>query len=613
MRKHILVLALGAVSLGAAQETFNARGAYTKREVQIPMRDGVKLFTSLYIPKDTKQKYPFMMVRTPYSVGPYGTSFGRLGPSPEFAREGFIFVNQDVRGRYMSEGEFQWMTPYIPNKKPGQVDESTDTWDTIDWLLKNVENHNGRVGITGVSFPGHYATQALIDPHPALKAASPQAPMADNWLGDDMHHNGAFFLPHAMNFVAGFGRARTGPTKRYDGDVFRHGTRDGYQFFLNMGPLKNAAKKYGMDKIRLWKEWMEHGDYDEYWQKQNVPQHLKKVGDVPVMLVGGWFDAEDLYGPLAIYRAIEKASPLINRTILVMGPWYHGSWGGGVGDSLHDIKWTTKTAEDFRAKFQLPFFKEFLKGTGEFNRPEATVFDIGADKWREFDEWPPRTAGDAKLYLGESLAATPSVGKAFDEYVSDPAKPVPNSATITTGMARSYMIEDQRFVWNRPDVLSYATPALSNDVTMAGPLTATLHVSTTGTDADFVVKLIDVYPRDTAARSPRNESVTMGGYQMLIRGEPMRAKYRNSWSKPEPLTPKRITKVEFVLPDVMHTFRKGHRIMVQVHSSWFPLTDRNPQTFVNIYNADEKDFRKATHRVYLAGKNASHISFKALP
>ncbi|MBA3725132.1 MAG: CocE/NonD family hydrolase [Armatimonadetes bacterium] len=613
MKKNFF-LAFAVLSAAApAQEPFDVRAAYTKREVQIPMRDGVKLFTSIYVPKDKGQKYPFMMMRTPYSVGPYGTAFGRLGPSPEFAREGFIFVNQDVRGRYMSEGEFQWMTPYIPNKKPGQVDESTDTWDTIEWLLKNVENNNGRAGITGVSFPGHYATQALIDPHPALKAASPQAPMADNWLGDDVHHNGAFFLPHAMNFVAGFGRARIGPTQRYEGDVFSHGTPDGYQFFLNMGPLKNAAKNYGMDKIRLWNEWMAHGDYDEYWQKQNVPQHLKKVGDVPVMLVGGWFDAEDLYGPLAIYRAIEKASPLVNRTILVMGPWYHGSWEGGAGDSLHDIRWTTKTAEDFRTKFQLPFFKEFLKGTGEFNRPEVTAFDIGADKWREFDEWPPRAASDAKLYLGESLAATPSNGRLFDEYVSDPAKPVPNSATITTGMARSYMIEDQRFVWNRPDVLSYETPALPNDVTVAGPITATLHISTTGTDADFVVKLIDVYPSVTSARSPRDESVTMGGYQMLIRGEPMRAKYRNSWSKPEPLAPKRITKVEFVLPDVMHTFRKGHRIMVQVHSSWYPLTDRNPQTFVNIYEADDKDFRKATHRVYLSGKNASHISFKALP
>ncbi len=607
-----LALAAGLSCPSLAQESY-VREHFEKREVQIPMRDGAKLFTAVYIPKAEGPAAPFLMMRTPYSCRPYGPGQfrGALGPESNFTRERFIFVYQDVRGRYMSEGGFKWMTPYIPNKKPGDVDESTDTWDTIDWLLKNVPNHNGRVGVYGTSFPGHYAAQCLIDPHPALKAVSPQAPMADNWIGDDMHHNGAFFLPHAMGFISGFGKRRDGPTQDYGPRVYSMGTPDGYRFYLEMGPIRNALTKYNMNQIEIWKEWVTHGDYDAYWQAQNVPQHLKRVAHVAVMTVGGWWDAEDLHGPLAIYRAIEQYNPGNNST-LVMGPWYHGSWNGGAGNSLHDIRWNTNTAEDFRAKLQMPFFKRYLMDEGKPDIPEAMMFDVGADTWRRFEEWPPKSARSLSAYLqpGGKLGFAPAsaVRGSFAEYVSDPSKPVPSSASISTGMPRQYLIEDQRFAWQRPDVLGFESEPMKEDLTLLGPITATLYVSVTGTDADFVVKLIDVYPDDAPNDSPRGPEIRMGGYQMLIRGEPMRAKYRRSWSRPAPMPSNKVEKVEFVLPDICHTIRKGHRLMVQVQSSWFPVVDRNPQTFCNIFNAREADFRKATHRVYLSLPHASSLT-----
>lgn len=603
-----------------AQQGNYVREHYVKREVEIPMRDGVKLFTSIYAPKDSSKPAPFLMMRTPYSCAPYGPDAYRnaLGPEREFTQEGYIFVTQDVRGRYMSGGDFHWMTPYIPNKKPGQVDESTDTWDTIDWLLKDVPNNNGRVGIYGTSFPGHYAAQALIDPHPALKAASPQAPMADNWLGDDMHHGGCFWTPHAMNFIAGFGKHRDGPTQNYGPPVFQHGTPDGYRFFLEMGPLKNADEQYLHHRIALWDEWMEHGDYDAYWQPQNVPQHLGHVGDVAVLTVGGWWDAEDLAGPLAIYRSIERKNPS-NNSRLVMGPWYHGSWNFGPGTSLYDISWQTHAGDDFRNNLQRPFFREYLWGDAHADIAKVTMFDDGTDAWRKYPRWPPAESHPLSLVLrpGHKLEMGGGEGddKAhrFDEYVSDPERPVPCSAEISVGMPRQYMIEDQRFVWKRPDVLAYETPPLAEPVTLAGPVTAALYVSTTGTDADFVVKLIDEYPNDAPDNSPRGPEVRMGGYQMMVRGEPMRAKYRHSWSHPEPLTPGKVEKVEFTLPDICHTFRKGHRMMVQIHSTWFPLMDRNPGKFCNIYRASEGDFHKTTQRIYLAGPTDSHLTVTALP
>jgi putative CocE/NonD family hydrolase len=597
-------------SLVVAQEAvYQVKDHYVKSEYQIRMRDGVKLFTSVYAPKVTTQKYPIMMIRTPYSVAPYGPDSYRtsLGPSSLFMNEGFIFVYQDVRGRVMSEGDFKWMAPYKPRKSgANDVDESTDTWDTIEFLLKTLANHNGRIGMWGISYPGHYAAQALIDPHPALKAVSPQASMADNWLGDDMHHNGALFLPHAFNFIVNFDRPRTGPGQQ-SYQRFDHGTNDGYKFFLEMGPLANANNKYLKGEIKIWNEWMEHGDYDEYWQAQNVPQHLKKVTPA-VMTVGGWFDAEDVQGPLSIYQAIEKNNPGA-WNILVQGPWCHGCWAHGNGDKLGGVGFSSSTSAFYREKIEFPFFMYFLKDKGEMKLPEAYVFETGSNVWKTYDSWPPKNVEVKKIYLQANgkLSFDPpheSTSDRYDEYLSDPGKPVPFLNQIAINMKYEYMTDDQRFAATRPDVLVYQSDVLTEAVTLAGPLSADLYVSTSGTDSDFIVKLIDVFPDRT--QDP------MDGYQMLVRGEPMRAKYRKSWSKPEPMKPNEVTSVPFLLPDINHTFGKGHRIMIQVQSTWFPLVDRNPQKFVNIYQAQNEDFQKATQRVYRSGNYRSNLKVNVL-
>ncbi len=595
-----------ALPSSSAQGNFNIKENYTKHEYQIAMRDGVKLFTSVYVPKDTSQKYPMIMQRTPYSVAPYGPDNYRnqLGPSPLFAKEGFIFVYQDVRGRTMSEGDFAWMRAYKPKKSgPTDADETTDTWDTIEWLLKNIPNNNGRVGQWGISYPGHYSAQSLIDPHPALKAVSPQAPMADNWLGDDMHHNGAFFLPHAFNFIIGFGRPRTGPGvpqfARFD-----HGTNDGYKFFLEMGALPNA-QKYMKNEIKLWNEWMEHGDYDEYWQAQNVPQHLKKVTPA-VMTVGGLFDAEDVQGPWWIYREIEKNNPKA-WNVLVEGPWCHGCWARQDGSSLGGAKFGSNTSAFYQQNIEFPFFVYFLKDKGEMKLPEAYMFESGSNTWKTYESWPPKNVVEKSLYLqanGKLSFDSPKAVSGFDEYVSDPSKPVPFQSRIANGMSYEYMVDDQRFASNRTDVLVYQSDVLAEDVTISGEILSDLYVSTSGTDSDYVVKLIDVYPNRT--QDP------MDGYQMLVRGEPMRAKYRNSWSKPETMKPNEVTHIPFKMPDINHNFRKGHRIMVHIQSSWFPLVDRNPQKFLNIYKAKDEDFQKATQRIYRSSKYATRLKVNVL-
>lgn len=576
---------------------------YTKMESYITMRDGVKLFTSIYIPKDQSQKYPFMMQRTPYSVSPYGADAYKtaLGPSAVFQKEGFIFVYQDVRGRWNSEGDFKWMTPYKPKKSGAKdVDESTDTYDTIDWLVKNIPNNNGRVGVWGISFPGHFAAQTLIDAHPALRAVSPQAPMGDNWLGDDMHHNGAFWLPHAFNFISGFGKPRTGPTT-VGTRGFQHPTPDGYKFFLEMGSLANANEKYLKNEIAIWNEWMTHGDYDEYWQAQNVPQHLKNVkSSVAVMTVGGWFDAEDVQGPLKIYEAIEKNNPKTYNTI-VFGPWFHGGWSRGDGSFLGDIQFGSKTSEYYRDNIEFPFFNFFLKDKGENKLPEAYVFNTGANKWATMAEWPPKNVEAKNVYLdasGKLSFTAPAASDCFAEYVSDPNKPVPFINKTAIGMTREYMVDDQRFAASRPDVVVFQTEPLTEDMTVAGPIKVSLDVSTTGTDSDFIVKVIDVYPDNAPDNNPNPAGVRMGAYQMMVRGEPIRAKYRNSWSKPEAMVPGKKTKVEYSMPDIFHTWQKGHRLMIQVQSTWFPLVDRNPQKFLNIYAAKDSDFQKATQHIY---------------
>jgi putative CocE/NonD family hydrolase len=609
----LAALLLPSLTFAQGQEEVKAR--YTKYEYRIPMRDGKRLFTAVYVPKDTDQRYPILMMRTPYSVGPYGVDRYKdnLGPSASFAKEGYIFVFQDVRGRVMSEGEFSNMRPHLAQKGgPNDIDESTDTYDTIEWLLKHVPNHNGKVGQWGISYPGFYTAAGMIDAHPALKAVSPQAPITDWFVGDDFHHNGVLFLPHLFNFISGFGQPRPEPTTKRP-NHFEHGTPDGYQFFLRMGPLPNADAKYFKGNIAFWNDVMQHGTYDEFWKSRNLRPHLRNIKPA-VMTVGGWFDAENLFGALEVYKNTEANSP--NATnILVMGPWSHGGWSHGDGDRLGHVKFNSKTGVFYREQIELPFFEYQLKGKGSFQHPEAWVFETGTNQWRKYDAWPPRDARPKSLYLnagGRLAFDPPSAGKSegYDEYTSDPAKPVPFQEQISIGMDYEYMVADQRFASRRPDVLTYETDALQDDVTLLGPIEVELHVSTTGTDSDWVVKVIDVYPDDYPDPDPNPRGVKMGGFQQLIRGDVMRGKFRNSYEKPEPFTPGEPAVVKLALPDIFHTFRTGHRIMVQVQSSWFPLADRNPQTFVDIYSAKESDFRKATQRVYHSAEMPSRLTVR---
>ena len=604
-------------TLSAVQSQSDGKALYNKTEQMVPMRDGVKLFTTVYAPKDTSTTYPIILYRTPYSVAPYGKDAYRdsIGPTPSFQKELYIFVYQDVRGRLMSEGEFVNVRPHKDRKAgPADIDESSDTYDTIEWLLKNVPNNNGRVGMTGISYPGFYTTMGILSAHPALKAASPQAPIADWFMGDDFHHNGAFFLPHAFNFFSIFGQPRPKPTMEFP-PRFAHGTPDGYRFFLDMGPLPNADKKHLKGKVSFWNEMMAHPNYDEFWQSRNIVPHLRNV-TTTVMTVGGWFDAENLYGALNTYQGIERQNPGIYNTI-VMGPWFHGGWHRSEGDFLGDINFGSKTSFYLRENLELPFFNCLLKDKCDRRPPEAVMFETGSNKWKTYEHWPPTNTEARNLYLqpqgGLSFQAPANVPEStFAEYVSDPAHPVPVTNSIAIGMTREYMVEDQRFAATRPDVLVYQTPILEQDVTLAGPIKVTLLVSTSGTDSDFIVKLIDVLPDNTPDNDPNPTGVKMGGYQMLVRGEPMRARFRNSYSKPEAMVPGKITKIEFTMPDVNHAFLRGHRLMVQIQSTWFPLVDRNPQTFVDIYRASESDFRKATQRIYHAGANTSYLTVNVL-
>jgi putative CocE/NonD family hydrolase len=589
---------------------------YSKREVKIPMRDGVKLFTAVYSPKDDSKTYPLLLTRTPYSLKPYGED---VYPDPggslmNYAEEKFIFVFQDVRGRYASEGQYLHMRPQKPTHSgPQDTDESTDAYDTIDWLVKQVPNNNGKAGMMGISYPGFYTAAGMIDSHPALKCASPQAPIADWFVGDDFHHNGAFFLPHAFGFFSGFGQKLADPTRERP-KPFDYKTPDGYEFYLNLGPLENADKHYFKTEIEFWDDLMNHGTYDEFWQARNLRPHLKNIKSA-VMTVGGWFDAEDLFGALNTYREVERNNPGVTN-LLVMGPWPHGGWGSSSGDKLGVVDFYAKTGEFYREKIELPFLKYFLKGGTNFDLPKAYVFETGTDQWRRYSAWPPTNTHERVLYFhpaGVLSASAPSGRPSeFDEYVSDPAKPVPFIPNISLGMAREYMVDDQRFASTRPDVLVYQTDVLEDEVTLAGPVTAGLQVSTTGTDSDWVVKLIDVYSGDHPNPQPNPENVQMGGYQQLVRGEPFRGKFRNSFSRPEPFGPGKVSAVKFTMPDVYHTFRRGHRIMVHVQSSWFPLADRNPQTFCDIYHARPEDFKKATQRVYHSAEHPSQIQVRVL-
>jgi putative CocE/NonD family hydrolase len=589
---------------------------YTKLEYRIPMRDGVRLFTRAFLPKDDSQPWPIMLTRTPYSLKPYGAD-NYTDPSGSFgtlAKDTFILVTQDVRGRYGSEGEYMHVRPFNPNKGPKDADESSDTWDTIDWLVKNVPGNNGKVGLFGISYPGFYTSMGMIDSHPALLAASPQAPVSDWFVGDDLHHNGALFLAQNFGFFYHFAQRADDPLHE-DPKGFHFPTPDGYDFFLRMGSLVNADRLYFKGCSPAWSEFMAHPAYDSWWQARNIRPHLKNV-HCAVMTVGGWFDAEDLFGALETYRATERLNPGITN-VLVMGPWAHGEWGRGAGDMLGPINFHARTGEFFRERIELPFFRHFLKGDTNYTATEAQVFETGADQWRRFDVWPPSNVSSQTLYFRPggnlSFEAPTENGDAFDEYVSDPAKPVPFTSETSTGYPRSYPVEDQRFAASRPDVLVYETGPLDQDLTFAGPLKATLHVSTTGTDADWVVKLIDVFPGDYPDPNPNPAGLRMGGYQQLVRGDVFRGRFRHGFDKPEPFQPGQVTPVEFTIPDIFHTFRSGHRVMVQVQSSWFPLVDRNPQTFVDIATAKPEDFRKATQRVYRTRTSPSGLVVEVLP
>ena len=589
---------------------------YTKHEHLIPMRDGIRLYSAVYLPKDSRTNYPFLLTRTPYSVKPYGVD---SYPDPKglvkyFGRDGFIFVLQDVRGRYASEGEFVHVRPMRSDHSgPRDTDESTDVWDTIDWLLKNVPNHNGRVGLCGISYPGFYSSCGAIDSHPALKLVSPQAPIGDWFVGDDFRHNGCLYLPHAFGFLSSFEQKLEKPT-RESAKSFDYETPDGYEFYLNLGPLANADTRYFKGNVPFWNELMSHDTYDEFWKARNIRPHLKNIR-ASVLTVGGWYDAEDLFGTFATYHAIEEQNPGIFNA-LVIGPWAHGQWHTSDGEKLGFVGFRAKTADYFRQEIELPFFREVLKGTGTPKLPEVSVFETGTCEWKQYESWPPTQAQERTLFLGAAgVLAFTSSGPSqpdYDEYISDPAKPVPFIPNIAVSMTREHMLDDQRFAATRPDVLVYRTEPLDEEVTLVGPIAATLYVSTTGTDSDWVIKLIDVYPGDHPNPDPNPEGVQLGGYQQLVRGEPMRGKFRQSFEHPMPFEPGRVTKVAWTLPDVSHAFRRGHRIMVQIQSTWFPLVDRNPQTFCSISNAKSSDFVKATQRVFHSDENPSSLRMKVL-
>ncbi len=602
----VVLAAIALASFAHAQEPNRVRERYTKYEYMVPMRDGVHLFTSIYVPKDKTKSYPFLLTRTPYSVGPYGVDQyrTRLGPSQEFEDEGFIFVYQDARGRYMSEGEFQQVRPAQPNKKTNQdIDESSDTYDTIEWLLANVQGHNGRVGMVGVSQPGFHVAASMIDSHPALKCASPQAPTADYYMGDDVYHNGAFMLAANFWFYSFFQPRVGGPALPVREEGFFTESKDGYQLFLSLPPLADVNQELFGGTARYWQEIVDHPTYDAFWQKRSLWQHMENVR-CAVLNVGGWYDAEDPMGPFHVYRAVEKKNAKTPNT-LVMGPWAHGGWSHGSGDRLGNLQFAFATAEVFRKEIEFPFFMHYLKDKPmEFS--EAVMFLTGIDEYRRLDAWPPATVRPMTLFLADSgrLATTAPNQQASekDEYVSDPNRPVPYVNAVVRGMTHDYMTEDQRFAAQRPDVLVYRTEPLDEDLVVAGPIAVKLFVSTSGTDADFVVKLIDVYP-DDYPELERGEGISvrrvpLGGYQRLVRGEPFRGKYRHSFEKPDPFTPGVPDTISFAMPDVYHAFRKGHSVMVQIQSSWFPLVDRNPQKFMEIPKAAPADFQSAVQRVY---------------
>lgn len=630
MKKLILLFAFASLFLLVNSQNADSVwivNNYTKMERLITMRDGIKLFTSIYIPKSALEAYPILITRTPYSCKPYGENHWKdywNSYLKKYFKEGYIMVTQDVRGRWMSEGDFVNVRPFNPDKKTSNdTDEASDTYDAIDWLIKNIPHNNRKVGVFGISYPGFYSAMAAASDHPALVAVSPQAPVTNWFIGDDFHHNGAFFLMDAFAFYSplgnGFGFPHPHPTSVPH--TVGYPVHDNYKFYLETGPLPNFAKLMG-DSVSFWKDLYAHPDYDAWWKARDARNAAKNLK--PAMLwVGGLFDAEDNWGAWNSYKVAEANNPGKEFNKLVMGPWYHTQWAKSDGTHLGNINFGSNTSFWYQQNIEVPFFNYYLKGKGDISKiAEATIFITGANEWKQFNRWPPAGKQDKALYMHEDGKLDwnrPVAKTGFSEYISDPAKPVPYTEEVHFNRTRTYMIDDQRFAERRPDVLAFKTNVLKEDVTLTGVVTADLFTAISTTDADFVVKLIDVFPdslsyndvdiyavKDAAGLYP------MGGYEMLVHGEVIRGRYRKSFEKPEPFMPGKIENVKFNIGDVAHTFKKGHHIMVQIQSSWFPLVDRNPQKFVNIYEASGDDFQKTSVRIYHEENNPSCIILPVL-
>jgi uncharacterized protein len=606
MRIVLIVLLAGALAAQTVPE-------FDKTDVMIPMRDGIKLHTEIYAPKNSTERLPLLITRTPYDPGadPQGFRLALNGVYAELAQEGFIFVFQDIRGRYKSEGQFVMMRPPRLKSDAQAIDESTDAYDTIEWLLKNVPNHNGRAGMLGVSYGGWLTVMAMIDPHPALKAVSEQASPADMYLGDDFHHNGAFRLSYGLEYSARMETSKQ--NEAFDFDRF-----DTYDWFLRLGPIANFNKKYAHEKLPTWNDFVEHPNYDEFWRKQAVTPYLKQANVpnlIPNLNVAGWWDQEDFYGPLKIYETLEKFDQG-HRNYLIVGPWNHGGWGRGTGRSLGKIDFGSDTGKYFREKIQAPWFAYWLKDKGALDFPEALTFQTGSNQWARYDAWPPRKGVEQKkIYFHDAcgLSFDEPAAEGFDSYLSDPAHPVPYRHRPIEALYGGpsgwapWLVEDQRFVYERPDVLSYETEPLPSDLAVAGDIVAHLYASTTGTDSDWIVKLIDVYPEKGEKDPPMN------GYQLMIANEVLRARFRNGFEKPEPLVAGQVTAYTIDIHSNNHAFLKGHRVMVEVQSTWFPLIDRNPQKFVpNIFMAAEADYHQAEQRVYRSRKYPSNVELPVM-
>lgn len=623
MKKYLLVsislffclIMVSSVCLSANNDFVKEN--YDKAEYMIPMRDEVKLYTQVYTPKDVSStnKYPILMDRTPYSVGMYNPDEypSMLGPSDLITKEKYIVVRQDVRGKFKSEGEWVHHIVHIDKKNPKDVDESTDAYDTIEWLINNIPNNNGKVGLWGVSYGGWETAMGIMETHPALKAAAPMASPGNQFMGDDYYHNGAFRSLYAFYWTSQNAQVRVSPTSEKT-KPFEFGTPDGYRFWLELGPISNVNKNIFLGQVPTWNDFINHYTYDEYWQSKNVMDDMNNI-KLPVMNVCCLFDSEDYYGAVGIYHAIEGKNP-VNQGFLVLGPWKHGGFKSMDGSYLGNINFGSKTSDYYHENIELPFFNYYLKDKGEFKPAEAIVFVTGSNHWMTFDEWPPKESEKRNIYLRANgkLSFEPPTEKevVFDSYISDPKKPVPFTSEITLDQGHNFMVEDQRFASTRPDVLVYETDELEEDITVVGPIIVTLNCATSGTDCDWIVKLIDVYPGNAPDNDPNPENIRMGHFQMLLAGDVFRSKFRNSYTYPEPVIPDKIMNIKYDLLDKSHTFLKGHRIMVQIQSSWFPLVSLNPGKFCDIGNAVESDFQKITQKVYRSEEFPTFIELNVL-